>query len=452
VSIRRNLLLALLSALVLVGLAATATTWFAARNEADELFDYQLRQMALSLRDQTLQSQTGGVFPDLDYDFIVQVWDPSGSRLYLSNQNISLPQGEPGFETVSMSGEDWRVFTLANGTNTIQVAQPMSLRRDRAASIALRILVPVFASIPLFALLIWLIVGRGLHPLRSVTRAIGARAPSSLEPLPQQGLPSEIQPMVAQLNGLLARLAEAIETQRRFTADAAHELRSPLTALQLQIQLVERAQSAEERREMLEQLKAGARRAARLVEQLLTMARLEPEAARRARGDVALDRLAASVVADFETLAGAKGVEMRLGRIEPAQVAGDQDALRILLGNLVDNAIRYTSAGGSVMLDVFALDGNAVLAVTDTGPGIAPEERQRVFDRFYRIPGSAAQGSGLGLAIVKQIAASHGAAIELGERDAGHGLRVTVRFGAGKLARATGSLPIAQTPAVSNLG
>jgi two-component system OmpR family sensor kinase len=222
--------------------------------------------------------------------------------------------------------------------------------------------------------------------------------------------------MVTQLNGLLVRLADAIETQKRFTADAAHELRSPLTALQLQVQLVERAQSDEGRRDALEQLKGGIRRASRLVEQLLAMARIEPAAA-QPPGAVAL-----------ETLAAAKGVELRLGRIEPAQAAGVQEGLRTLLGNLVDNAIRYTPAGGSVTVDAFAQNGSPVLAVADTGPGIPPEERQRVFDRFYRLPGSGAQGSGLGLAIVRQIADAHRAQIELSEGEGGGGLRATVRF------------------------
>ena len=425
-SIRRNLFVALLSALLLVGLAASAATYIAARNEANELFDYQLRQMALSLRDQTLQSQNE-IFPEFDYDFIVQVWDSAGTRVYLSDQNIALPQSGLGFDTVPVNGEDWRTFTMSNGVKVIQVAQPMGLRRDRAAAIALRILAPLLASIPLFALLIWLLVGRGLRPLADIARAIGTRAPSSLEPLSEEGLPGEIRPMVAQLNGLLDRLAEAIETQKQFTADAAHELRSPLTALQLQVQLVERARSTDDRRDALEQLKTGIRRASRLVEQLLTMARLDP-AVVQARSIIELDELAASVAADFETLAAAKRVGLRLGRIGPAHVDGVPQALRTLLGNLVDNAIRYTPEGGKVTLDAFAEDGRAIFSVTDAGPGIPIEERQRVFDRFYRLPGSDPQGSGLGLAIVRRIAESHRAEIELGEGEAGRGLRVTVRF------------------------
>ena len=429
-SIRKNLLLTLLSALLLLGLAASAATYFAARKEANELFDYQLRQIALSLRDQTLQSQNL-LNPDFDYDFIVQVWDPRGSLVYLSNQNILLPQSTLGFDTVPVNGEDWRIFTMSNADKTIQVALPVSLRSDRAATIALHILIPIVASIPLFALLIWLLVGRGLAPLGGIARAIAMRAPSSLTPMPEQGLPAEVQPMVAQLNGLLARLTEAIETQKRFTADAAHELRTPLAALQLQMQVLERAQTPEDRREALEHLKAGARRAHRLVEQLLTLARLEPEAARRETAPVRLDRLAASSLSELETLAVAKPIELRLGRIEPAVVAGREDALRTLLDNLIENAIRYTPAGGRVTVDACADSEGPLLAVTDTGPGIPRVERQRVFDRFYRVPGIGVSGSGLGLAIVKSIADSHGASVELSEGESGTGLAVRVRFPAG---------------------
>ena len=419
--------MALLLALLLVGLAASAATYFAARREANEMFDYQLRQMALSLRDQTLQAQNL-LSPDFDYDFIVQVWDPRGSIVYLSNQNTLLPQSAQGFDTVRVNAETWRVFTMRNADKTIQVALPMSLRSDRAAAVALRLLIPIVASIPLFAILIWLLVGRGLAPLASIARAIGRRAPDSLEPLGESGLPGEVRPMVAQLNGLLERLGQAIEARKRFTADAAHELRTPLSALQLQLQVLERAQTAEQRREALERLRAGARRASRLVEQLLTLARVEPDSPLTPTAAVRLDRLAESRVAEIEPLATAKHVELRLGRIEPIVADGDEDALGTLLVNLLENAIRYTPPGGRVSVDACMDGGAPMLAVTDNGPGISPGDRERVFDRFYRVPGAGAPGSGLGLAIVKRVAELHGARIELADGEHGAGLAARVRF------------------------
>jgi len=426
-SIRKKLLVALLSALVLISLASSGATWLAVRKEAEELFDYQLHQMALTLRDQAPQSEIA-LFGGFDHDFIVQVWSPGGALVYLSNRGIVLPQSGTGFQTVSVQGEAWRVFTLEQEDRSIQVAAPQSLRRDRASAMALRILLPLAASFPLFAILIWLLVSRELRPLEEIARGIRRRRPDSLEPLPAGDLPEEVVPLVNELNSLLVRLGGAIETQRRFTEDAAHELRSPLTALQLQIQLVERARSPEELREALDALRSGAKRASHLVEQLLTMARLEPEAARAAPSEVALEEVAASILEDLEPLAEAKGVELRAGRIEAARVAGQPEALRTLARNLVDNAIRYTPPAGRIELSVFVDGGRPALEVNDSGPGIAPEERERVFDRFYRLPGAGAQGSGLGLAIVRQIADAHRAEVSLGEADHGKGLRVTVRF------------------------
>lgn len=426
-SIRRKLLVALLAAVFFIGLAASGATWFTVHREANEMFDYQLRQIALSLRDQTLRSQAA--FPGFDYDFIVQVWDPAGTLTYLSSQAVALPQaGTDGYATVPVRGQDWRVFTLNQADKTIQVAAPVSLRSDRATAMALRILVPILAAIPLFALLIWLIVGEGLKPLDAIAAAIRKRAPSTLDPVVANTLPEEVKPMVSELNGLLERLREAIETQKRFAANAAHELRSPLTALSLQIQLIERAQSREERAAALEQLKAGAKRATRLVEQMLSMARLAPEAAHEKPVAVELEQLAATVVTEFEPLAEAKAIELRLGRLEPARVLGQAQALHTLARNLVDNALRYTPAGGLVVVETWSIEGGAILQVSDSGPGIPAEERERVFDRFYRLPGSGVEGSGLGLAIVKQIADAHGAAITLGDTDAGHGLKASVRF------------------------
>jgi two-component system OmpR family sensor kinase len=430
-SIRRNLLVALLSALFLVGLAASAATFFAARRQANELFDYQLRQIALSLRDQA-PTVSVELFPQFDFDFIIQIWGAHGSLVYVSNRDIVLPLAAWGFTTISAEGEEWRVYTMdpamVRAGQIIQVALPVSLRSNRAGAIALRILIPIVASFPLFALLIWWLVGRELRPLEKIAQAIRSRDPSSLQPIPETGLPAEVRPLVAELNRLLERLGSAMEGQKRFTEDAAHELRSPLTALQLQIQLVERAHSAEERTEALDRLKAGAKRASRLVEQLLAMARLKPQAVQRARAEVNLQRLAANVLKDFEPLAAAKRIALRLGRVEPSLVQGEESALRTLAGNLVDNAIRHTPPGGSVTLDAFSDGGRAVLQVIDTGPGIPAAERERVFDRFYRLPGSEAGGSGLGLAMVKQIAAAHGASIELGHGEDGRGLRVTLRF------------------------
>jgi two-component system OmpR family sensor kinase len=341
---------------------------------------------------------------------------------------VVLPKSRAGYETVTVDRQDWRIFTLADTGRTIQVAAPITLRSGRATAMALRILVPVLATIPLYGLLIWFIVGEGMRPLVQIAGAIRRRAPSSLEPLPEAGLPEEVAPMVSELNALLGRLREAIDKQKRFTADAAHELRSPLTALQVQLDMLARARSPEESRDALESLRAGMKRAARLIEQMLTIARLDPEAAGETFTEVDLASLAAGVAAELEPLAEAKKIELRLERMDAARTRGQAQALYTLVRNLVDNAIRYTPPAGRVSLQTRIENGQAIVQVDDTGPGIAPEERGRVFDRFYRLPGSDAEGSGLGLAIVREIARVHGAEVSLGESYGGRGLRAAVRF------------------------
>ena len=321
----------------------------------------------------------------------------------------------------------------------MQVAQPMRARRELAASMALRTIVPLLAVLPALGLLIWFIIARGLEPLERVAAAVGRRSPTQLGPLAERGLPGEVQPLVRALNGLLERLGEALAVQRTFIADAAHELRTPLTAVHLQAQLAERAATEAERRKALADLKSGLERATRLSEQLLTLARTEPgvDAPERPEALVDVSALAREVIAELAPLAAEKAVDLGLSEGGKAVVRGDAEALRTLLSNLIDNAVRYTPSNGRVDITVQPEDDRVALAVRDNGPGIAPAERARVFDRFYRgqsasAPQAAqrasARGSGLGLAIVKRIADRHGADIALGEGLDGKGLGVTVRF------------------------
>jgi two-component system OmpR family sensor kinase len=265
-----------------------------------------------------------------------------------------------------------------------------------------------------------------LQPLDRIATALGRRTPDSLDALPQDQLPQEIRPLVQALNGLLARLARALESQKAFVADAAHELRTPLTAVQLQIQLAERAQTVEERAAAFAQLKQGQARAAHLVQQLLTLARQEPGVAAQAHAPVDLAELARLVVSEYAPLAAERNIDLGLGHAAPARIEGDFDALRVMLGNLVDNAIRYTPAGGHVDLALQLRDHAAVVEISDTGPGIPEQDRARVFDRFYRREATQASGSGLGLAIVRNIADRHGASIQLENRAPGPGLRVSI--------------------------
>jgi two-component system OmpR family sensor kinase/two-component system sensor histidine kinase QseC len=289
---------------------------------------------------------------------------------------------------------------------------------------------------PLLAALIWFSVGASLAPLRRVAAEVKQRDAHALGPLPDDGAPAEIAPLMQAINALLARLRESFSAQRAFVADAAHELRSPLTALKLQLGLLARAPSEAARAEALQALAEGIERATRLVEQLLTLARSEPGAVEAARERVDLAETARLSIADVVALAAARGVEIALEAPVPVPVWGHAPGLRILVRNLADNAVRYTPGGGQVEIAVTAAPDGAVLLVDDSGPGIPPAERERVFDRFYRrnLGDDAASGSGLGLAIVRAIADQHGARIALETSPLG-GLRVRVAFAGAAAAR-----------------
>jgi two-component system OmpR family sensor kinase len=433
-SLRSRLLLMLMSAALVTTLTATGVTYYWARSEIDQLFDYQLRQQALALRDKAFL--LGGVDeaePDPEQDVVIQVWDWRGARAYVSHQTRELPRtAELGFTTVRTRGEDWRVYSVALGPQVVEVGQPLSLRRKMATNAALRILLPTLAVLPLLALLIWWLVGRVLSPLDRLAHAIGGRDANALDPIATGGLPEEARPMISALNGLMQRLGQVLAERQRFTADAAHELRTPLTALRLQTQLLERATTDDDRLSAIAQLKAGIVRATHLVERLLALARVEPaDGTVEPRASVLLNELAARAVAELEPAAADKEIALVLRATCPVFVAGFETGLASLVTNLLDNAVRYTPEGGRVEL-ALALDADrAILTVTDTGPGIAAAERARVFDRFYRVPGTGVQGSGLGLAIVKRVADLHHASVALDAGPGGRGLVVRVSFPAG---------------------
>jgi two-component system OmpR family sensor kinase len=431
-SIRRHLLVGLLGALIITGFVAAAGVYLKARDEANVLFDYQLKQIALSLRDHaaTALAVAGAGQDSTEQEVVIQIWDDTGLHLYHSHPGLpSLPQAPLGLTTMTTSHGAWRVFNLLGyHDHVIQVAQPLRVRQAMATSMAVRTLLPWLATMPFLGGMIWWLVGRDLKPLIDVARAVRQRHSTALEPLPTDGLPQEVQSIVVALNDLLQRLATALATQRAFIADAAHTLRTPLTAVHLQTQMVARASADEERRQTVAALQCGVERATHLVHQLLTLARLEPEAAQPPQTRVALNPLLHTVIADHVPLAAVKSLDLGLIRDDPACLIGDADSLRILFDNLLENAIRYTPEGGTVDVQITSTPDVIQVEVMDTGPGIPPAERTRVFDRFYRREGTNAPGSGLGLAIVKTIAERHRAQITLHDREHGPGLVVCLTF------------------------
>jgi len=439
-SIRRTLLVWLLLGLVAVAVLASVATYFDTKREIGELFDLQLKQLAYSTRvDDLIRGRQPSVSgPGADRatgvsEIVTQIWDRDGVLVYYSRPGTGLPvPATEGYSDVLQNGRAWRVYTHVEGRHALQVAHALDERREIAAQSALRTLLPLAALIPFLGVLIWYAVGRGLRPLETMSHAVARRHPDAMAPLAEGGLPEELRPLANSLNALLARLSDALNAQRRFTADAAHELRTPLAALKLQVELVERAPDDAARAAALAELEDGVDRASHLVEQLLAMARLEPEALAKNFGDCDLVGLAKEVIVARAALAADKSVDLGLARESNVQARGDTASLSMLLANLLDNALRYTPEGGRIDVAVDDDAGHAVISVADTGPGIPAQDRERVFDRFHRgantDDGRGPTGSGLGLSIVKRIADAHGATVALDAGSDGHGLVVRVRF------------------------
>lgn len=428
-SIRKRLLWWLLVTFGAGLCAGGGAVYLTARHTADEMADLHMRQIAGALPSRAFSPIDGLSREDAQEEHIVvQIWDRAGNILYLSDRASNMPpRSGSGFATVQFGGSEWRVYNETVGDNAVQVAQPVSARTQVAARVALRSVWPLLALTPLFGLAIWFTVRRGLEPLERIAHQVEQRSAESLDPIADDDTPGEVKSLVAALNRLLKRLGQAFDTQRAFVADAAHELRTPLAALKLQTQLAERAADDAERRAALHTLHGGIDRASHLIAQLLDLARQEEAARSRERMPLRLDALAREAVGERAARAFALGVDAGVLHADEIVMTGDLAGLRALTGNLIDNALQYTPRGGRVDVEVRQEPGAALLIVADTGPGIPAEHRERVFDRFYRVPGMRAPGSGLGLAIAQRAAQAHGAVIEL-DGNPGGGLRVTVRF------------------------
>lgn len=428
-SIRRELLLWLLLGLVGAVAAAGMSTYFQARREANALFDYELRQLALSVANDRLSVMPRGDVDELDEDFVIQVWSHDQALLYSSWPRAAIPwQATSGYADLAGRRGHWRAFAVTADERLVQVAQRLSVREELAAAMAFRVVSPLLVILPLLGTLVWLTVRRGLRPLTSVTSAVHARTAAALEPLAEVDLPVEVRPLVYALNDLLRRLGRALATQRGFIADAAHELRTPLTAVQLQLELARGAATQTEREAAFDDLQRGVARAIHLVGQLLTLARQEPGVNGSVFEAVDLSDIARLVVAEQAPMALARKVDLGVGSAMPSIIQGDPEALRVMLGNLVDNAVRYSPAGGRVDVAVTRSAQCVVLSVQDSGPGIPARDRDRVFDRFVRGDSPDAAGSGLGLAIVKSVADRHRAAVRLESGPGERGLHISIGF------------------------
>ncbi|OGB28697.1 MAG: two-component sensor histidine kinase [Burkholderiales bacterium RIFCSPLOWO2_12_FULL_61_40] len=440
-SLRARLLRFLFAAIILAAIAQAFIAYRTALAEANEIFDYQMQQMALSLRPGLpVGSELANRFitnEDESFDFVVQVWTADGRRVFQSTELAELaepPQRSAlGFSSVDARGTTYRLFSVASGTQLIQVAQDLAARTELAGTLALRTTGPILVMVPFLMLLVWWVVSTSLAPVTRVQKQIAAREVDALTEVSEQGLPDEIRPLVQELNLLFHRMRQAFDAQKNFVADAAHELRSPLAALKLQVEGLRRAHTDAGRELAVHRLSSGIERSSRLVEQLLALARHQASTA-AATGNTLVDltQVARLAMADVATAAQTRQINLGVEQPGECQLSGQAEALRILLRNFLDNAIKYTPIGGQVNLTLRRDGEHIVLHVDDSGPGIPEEDWNRVLDRFYRVTGTEGGGSGLGLAIVKAIADFHGAEISMGHSTRLGGLRATATFRPGK--------------------
>ncbi len=411
-SLRRRLLGFIMTAIVLAAAIQAFTAWRSAVQQADEMFDYHLQQMAHALRG-GLPLAPPSLESNGSEEYQIQIWGPDGVQLFRSAPVPLPPRAVLGFSDARMHGVHYRVYTVQTPFQTIQIAQNLDARQARARALALRATLPMAVIAPLLMLLAWWGISRSLAPLARARAEVALRAADDLAPLAGEGLPDEVRPLVDEINLLFGRLDQAFTAQKSFVSNAAHELRSPLTALKLQVQALERAGDEGARAVAVGRLQQGIDRAIRLMQQLLVLARQQAEAPAGTLPALALAPLARQAITDALPQAGERGIDLGLdiagAEADLPLVRGDADALLILLRNLLDNALKYSPEQGRV--DVVLAPGR--IEVHDSGPGIAPAERERVFERFYRSADAAAPGSGLGLPIARAIAERHGATLSL---------------------------------------
>ncbi|GAB3650964.1 ATP-binding protein [Ramlibacter alkalitolerans] len=439
-SLRGRLLLMVLGASLAVWLAAAAATWVDARHELDELLDGHLAQAAALLAARQVRKFKDDEHVDAPslHRYGPRVTFQVFHEGKLALRSPSAPDeplvgdGEApvsGFHTVAIGDEDWRVFATRGAKNDVQVfvAEQVASRDAILYAVLRSTLWPMLLAVPVLLLAGWWAVARGVRPLRTVGAALAHRPAEDLRPVHAPDAPDEMRPLLDALNGLFGRIAQLLERERRFTGDAAHELRTPITAIGAQARVALGASAEPQRRQALDRTLAGCDRASRVLEQLLMLSGLEAEAP-RSREPVDLSAIAQAAVADLALAGIARQQNVSLAAGAGAIVDGNEALLAALCRNLVDNAIRYSPPGARIEVRVRRNADGVLLAVEDSGRGMSDEDLQRLGQRFFRAEGSEAPGSGLGWSIVQRIAAAHGATVQARRSPRLGGLCVEVSF------------------------
>lgn len=483
-SLKRRLLVMLISGILLVWLVVLVLVYRAAQHEVEEVFDADMSRSARIMQslliheveeeqemvenvraisaelnaleghemprlkeilreymggqskerlDLVAAAQQAGQRYQAGLAFVARYGD--GTVMVRDSTAPDLPALEDGYANITLADTQWRIYTLTE-TQTgfvVQVGEKQGFRAELVGYITRNTLMPALVALPILALMISVIVGRALTPLESVARDVSKRAPHALEPIDAKGAPQEVRTLIQALNDLFGRVASTMRRERQFTADAAHELRTPLAALKTHLQVARNRSAESATRQSLDQALQGVDRATHSVEQLLLLARADAQQAKAlVDAQVDLRALVSESVSAMSQQAIDRDIDLGVGELAQTAVRGDPTSLQVMLRNLVDNAVRYTQPGGTVTVSAGQDAMGAWLEVADNGPGVPPEERSTIFNRFHR--GAAEQandttGSGLGLSIVQRITQLHGATIELGDGLQG-GLAVRIRFAA----------------------
>ena len=440
-SLQARLLATAMTLVVVVWLGVAWITWLSARHELDELLDGHLAQAAALLVVQQIEPGDSDQLADAPslhkYAPRVAFQVFYGEHMVMRSANAGtkpMTVKPPGFATEFLSdGSEWRVFSTRGAESKVRVyvGEQTASRREILLAVLLSMLLPLMIALPLLALLLWWAVRQGLDPLRQLSDVLGRRRPQALEPVALDNMPFEMLPMINALNGLLERIENMVLNERRFTADAAHELRTPIAAIRAQAQVALGAGSdAAQRDHALQYTLAGCDRATRLVEQLLTLARLETASAASTESvaPVNLSTVARRVAAELAPTAMACHQSLELEADVPCLVAGDDVLIGVMMRNLIDNAMRYSPNRARVLVVVKSEAGQPVLRVEDSGPGLTDQEIARLGERFYRVMGSEQPGSGLGWSIVKRLSDAFGTKIQVARSGALGGLAVEVRW------------------------
>ena len=440
-SLQARLLLAVLTLVLLAWASAAALTWHEAEDEVGDLLDAHLAQTAALLRLQALDPQNPlgedplSEAPQLDKHqtrVVFQLWREDQLLTRSKNApNAPLTDRQKrGFADSRVDGKTWRVFVApGNESDTrMLVGERQSARQDIVMASVTSMLKPLAWALPLLALGIWWVVRGSVRPLRQLGRDVATRQPQSLAPLETKGVPPEVLPLVAALNALFERMAELLVAERQFTADAAHELRTPIAGIRMQAQVAQGATQDAERAAALDATVRGCDRATRLVEQLLQLARLDAESNGAASASTDLTEVARAVVHDLQPLAQARAQQVELDLTGPTPVPLPEPLARVLLRNLLDNALRYSPEGGRVTVGVYRVGTAVAWRVEDSGPGLEPAEMARLGERFFRVLGTGQSGSGLGWSIVQRIARLHGLRVQVDRSPALGGLRVRITW------------------------